>query len=177
MRYPAPIPSLAVSPDDNNIAAGMSDGTLSIRTRIKGSKAQNSASTLLDLPESKTLSLFGSIPALEGRRPVATPKKPKKPVPESELRVESTRQRRLKPYDTFLKAFKYSAALDSVLVKTVSPATTFAVISELKNLDALRPALAGRDDVLLEPVLAMLMKHVTDPRYSSVACYMATLVL
>ena len=31
--------------------------------------------------------------------------------------------------------------------------------------------------MLLEPVLNMLLKHVTDPRYSSIACYMVTLVL
>jgi U3 small nucleolar RNA-associated protein 15 len=44
-------------------------------------------------------------------------------------------------------------------------------------LDALRSALAGRDDLLLEPILAMLLKQITDPRFSKSACSVATLLL
>ena len=44
-------------------------------------------------------------------------------------------------------------------------------------MDALRPALAGRDDLLLEPIIAMLLKHITDPRFSISACNVASLVL
>lgn len=35
--------------------------------------------------------------------------------------------------------------------------------------DALRVALTGRDDVTLEPVLAFLARHVTDPRFGEAA--------
>lgn len=38
-------------------------------------------------------------------------------------------------------------------------------------------ALAGRDDVLLEPVLRLLVKHITDPRFGEVVCDVAKLVI
>jgi U3 small nucleolar RNA-associated protein 15 len=43
--------------------------------------------------------------------------------------------------------------------------------------DGLRSALAGRDDVLLEPVLRLLVKYVSDPRFGQLVCDIATLVL
>ena len=43
--------------------------------------------------------------------------------------------------------------------------------------DGLRSALAGRDDVLLEPVLRFLVKYVSDPRFGQLVCDIATLVL
>jgi U3 small nucleolar RNA-associated protein 15 len=47
---------------------------------------------------------------------------------------------------------------------------TFSVIQELIHRDGLRTALAGRDDVLLEPILRLLVKHVDDPRFGEMAC-------
>jgi U3 small nucleolar RNA-associated protein 15 len=43
--------------------------------------------------------------------------------------------------------------------------------------DGLRTALAGRDDVLLEPILRLLLKYVTDPRFGNMACDVAALVI
>jgi len=43
--------------------------------------------------------------------------------------------------------------------------------------DGLRSALSGRDDVLLEPVLRLLLKHVTDPRFGEMVCDVAGLVI
>jgi len=94
-----------------------------------------------------------------------------------EFKVESRRRRRLKEYDRLLKGFKYSAALDSALRKRVPPATTFALIQELIYRDGLRSALAGRDDVLLEPILRLLLKYVTDPRFGGTACDVAGLII
>jgi U3 small nucleolar RNA-associated protein 15 len=93
-----------------------------------------------------------------------------------EFKVESKRRRRLKEYDRLLKGFKYSAALDSALRK-VPPATTFALIQELVYRDGLQSALAGRDDVLLEPILRLLLKYVTDPRFGDIACDVAGLII
>lgn len=36
--------------------------------------------------------------------------------------------------------------------------------------DGLRTALGGRDDVSLEPVLRLLIKHIADPRFGNM-CY------
>jgi U3 small nucleolar RNA-associated protein 15 len=50
-------------------------------------------------------------------------------------------------------------------------------MQELIHRDGLRSALAGRDDVLLEPVLLLLVKYVTDPRFGEMVCDISRLVI
>jgi len=50
-------------------------------------------------------------------------------------------------------------------------------MQELIHRDGLRSALSGRDDVLLEPVLRLLLKHVTDPRFGEMVCDVAGVVI
>ncbi|KZT19260.1 WD40 repeat-like protein [Neolentinus lepideus HHB14362 ss-1] len=176
MRYPAPVLCVAISPDETHIAAGMSDGTLSVRRRQP--KASESVSDPLVVLQSGTFESFlgGSLPAIgEGRVKSKTKSKPAGDV--DEMRVESRRKKRLREYDRLLKGFKYSAALDSALRKNVPPTTAFALIQELIHRDGLRTALSGRDDVLLEPVLRLLSKNVNDPRFGEMACDVASLVI
>ncbi|VDB85387.1 unnamed protein product [Peniophora sp. CBMAI 1063] len=181
MRYPAPILSLALSPDGTHIAAGMSDGTLSVRRRSpKAHEAEREAAQPFSpaaLRAGAYESVLGTDVSHIGEMHI-NGKVTSKPVGDAhEFRVESKRRRRLKEYDRHLKGFKYSAALDSVLQKKVPPTTTFALIQELIHRDGLRTALASRDDVLLEPVLRLLLKHVTDPRFGDMVCDVAVVVL
>ena len=55
-------------------------------------------------------------------------------------------------------------------MQQVPPTTTFSLVQELIHRDGLRTALAGRDDVLLEPVLRLLLKHIADPRFGEMTC-------
>ncbi|KAH8105852.1 WD40 repeat-like protein [Cristinia sonorae] len=178
MRYPAPILCLAVSPDETHIAAGMSDGTLSVRRRQqKSSEAKAS-----DLVAAAALrsgayeSFLGALPTI-GQGHVKSKQKVKPVGDVNEFRVETKRKKRLKEYDRLLKNFKYSAALDSVLRQHVPPTTTFSLIQELIHRDGLRTALSGRDDVLLEPILRLLLKHVADPRFGEMVCDVAGVVI
>ena len=50
-------------------------------------------------------------------------------------------------------------------------------MQELIHRDGLRIALAGRDDVLLQPVLQFLVKYVTDPRFGELTCSIASIVI
>ncbi|KAI6164903.1 Trp-Asp repeat-containing protein [Pisolithus thermaeus] len=163
MRYPASVLCLAISPDETHIAAGMSDGTLSVRRR------HMEYTTALKTGTYETF-LGGTLP-LVGQGRVKTKTKAKAVGDAGELRVESRRVKRLKQYDRFLKAFKYSAALDAVLQKNVPPTTTFSLIQELIHRDGLR------NDVLLEPILRLLVKHVTDPRFGDLVCDVASLLI
>ena len=43
--------------------------------------------------------------------------------------------------------------------------------------DGLRIALSGRDDVLLEPILRLLVKYVTDPRFGEMVCEISGVVI
>ncbi|KAL4075821.1 WD40 repeat-like protein [Scleroderma citrinum] len=176
MRYPAAILCLAISPDETHIAAGMSDGTLSVRRRQpKTSEPGAEYTTVLKTGTYETF-LGGMLPSVGQGRVKSTEKS--RPVGDTnELRIESKRARRLKEYDRFLKAFKYSAALDAVLRKNVPPTTTFSLMQELIHRDGLRSALSGRDDVLLEPILRLLIKHVADPRFGELVCDVASLLI
>ncbi|KAJ7771415.1 WD40 repeat-like protein [Mycena maculata] len=179
MRYPAPILCLAISPDETHIAAGMSDGTLSVRRRqpkaseMAGDPAFSAAALRSGAFESF---LGASFPTL-GQGSLRQKTKSKALGDVDEFRVESRRANRLRDYDRLLKSFKYSAALDSVLRKQVPPTTTFSLIQELIHRDGLRIALAGRDDMLLEPVLRLLVKYVTDPRFGEMVCDIAGIVI
>lgn len=89
----------------------MADGTLSVRRRLqKGKEA--------------TISKLDSLDFLNLGESTAPAKQATKALQDAdELRVnESRRQKRLKNYDKYLKTFKYSAALDSVLRKVRLPA-------------------------------------------------------
>ncbi|KAH9482696.1 U3 small nucleolar RNA-associated protein 15 [Psilocybe cubensis] len=171
MRYPSPVLCLAISPDDTHILGGMSDGTLSIRRRDpKASEIVQSDQTRLDAP-----ALLHDINIGHGLQHQKLPIKPL--MDSSELRVQSQSTRKLKEYDKLLKSFKYSAALDSVLKKNVPPTVTFSLIQELIHRDGLRIALAGRDDVLLEPILRLLSKYISDPRFGELAADVTGLVI
>lgn len=169
MRYPAPVLCLAVSPDDTHILGGMSDGTLSVRRRdAKASEALRETQSRLDLP-----TMLSDISL--GHGPEGTPSKISPDAGEQRLQAQISKK--LKEHDKLLKNFKYSAALDSVLKKNVAPATTFSLIRELVHRDGLRIALAGRDDVLLEPILRWLLKYVADPRFGELVANVTCLVL
>jgi len=183
MRYPASVLCLAISPDDTHIATGMSDGTLSIRRRDpKASLASYAADTLTSADALRSGNyeslLGGTLPRLGEPRYRRHTKAKSKPIDAiNEFRVETRRKKRLRDYDRLLKSFKYGAALDSVLRKQIPPTTTFSLIQELIHRDGLRSALAGRDDVLLEPVLRLLVKHVTDPRFGELSCNVGRILI
>jgi U3 small nucleolar RNA-associated protein 15 len=63
------------------------------------------------------------------------------------------------------------------MLQQVPPSTTFALIQELIHRDGLRSAFSGRDDVLLEPILRLLLKHVTDPRFGEMVCDVAGIII
>ena len=112
----------------------------------------------------------------------------------NEIKIEGLRKKKLREYDRLLKSFKYGAALDSVLSKVrvcglvlwtldsqeiqkVPPMVAFSLIQELVHRDGIRMALAGRDDVMLEPVLHLLLTYVSDPRFGELACDLAGIVI
>lgn len=98
----------------------MSDGTFSIRRRQP--KAMENRAVSAPAAQKDTYEFFlGAGTGNIGEGAVKGKGKTKsKPVGDAdEFRVEATRKKRLRRYDKLLKAFKYSAALDSVLEKVI----------------------------------------------------------
>lgn len=98
----------------------MSDGTLSVRRR----EPKASEAAISDLPYSAASLRAGSFDSFLatsisnlGRLRVKDKTKSKPVGDVDEFKVESKRKKRLREYDRLLKAFKYTAALDSVLRK------------------------------------------------------------
>jgi len=133
MRYPAPLLAIAISvmsrhylellltavqPDNTHIAAGMTDGTLSIRRRDPKASERQSEEIEKQTLQQGTYEFFatgilgnigeGNVKPKQKTKPVGVP---------GEMKVVSQRKKKLKEYDRHLKAFKYGAALDSVLRK------------------------------------------------------------
>ncbi|KAH8830956.1 WD40 repeat-like protein [Flagelloscypha sp. PMI_526] len=175
IRYPAPILCLAVSPDDTHIAAGMTDGTLSVRQRRPKPSELERNQLSSTLPTSID-GLSGMLPAV-GQGTLKDKSRSKGLGDMDEFRVEAKRMKRLRDYDRFLKSFRYSAALDAVLKKNVPPTTTFSLIHELVVRDGLRSALSGRDEVMLEPMITVLLKYVSDPRFGELVCDITKLLI
>lgn len=106
-----------LQPDETHIVAGMSDGTLSVRRR----QSKPSEGQAADGLRSRDFESFlgTTIPPI-GQGTVRKKTRSQPLGDADEFRVESRRTKRLKEYDKFLKGFKYSAALDSVLRKVCS---------------------------------------------------------
>jgi U3 small nucleolar RNA-associated protein 15 len=136
MKYPAPVLSLAISvgisapsakpaaeppsrqPDDTHIAAGLSDGTLSVRRRDPKASEAPSAEAEREALRANTYEFFatGMLGNIGERN--LQPKTRSKPAGDlNEVKIAGRRKKKLREYDRFLKGFKYGAALDSVLGK------------------------------------------------------------
>ncbi|KZT62221.1 WD40 repeat-like protein [Calocera cornea HHB12733] len=177
MRYPAPVLSLALSPDDTHLAAGMSDGSFSIRRRQPKASEGVEDDRKREALRSGAYEYFlgGEMERIGERK--TKPKASALPTAvKGEVKIRQQKKKKLKRYDVMLKKFQYGAALDAVL-QSETPTIVFSLIQELVQRDGLRAALAGRDDVFLEPVLRLLLKHVADPRFSDAVCDVAAIVL
>lgn len=200
----------------------MTDGTLAVRRRDPKANEEAAAEAKATALAGGAYEYFADMEAVFGTGYVKPKGKdlPKVVGPADEFKVESKRRAKLKEFDRFLKAFKYSAALDAGLkkvrracrivgvvygvgrplrfilwcslffslrrrsedvtvpdIQTVRPATSFALIQELIYRDALRIALSGRDETTLDPILAFLVRHIIDPRFSDIAANVVGIII
>lgn len=152
-RYPAPIISLAVSGKAAYVAAGASNGTLSVRA-IREAEAEISLS--------ETNSFGAGTP-----REVPERFRPRnKPNPEDIL-VKAQRRKRSSNCDSLLRTFQYRKALDLVLHEK-RPEMVATLLEELIRRNALMQTLSDRDDAALEGILRFLVSNIRDPKYGNV---------
>ncbi|KAJ8662044.1 hypothetical protein O0I10_002376 [Lichtheimia ornata] len=162
IKYSAPIMSVAMSPDDTHLVAGMANGYLSIRKRQVNSEEKAAKSRKQEQLRSGAYKYF-----MRG----------KSSVPEQDaFVVERTRKTRLNQYDKYLKSFEYHNALDEVL-RLRNTNVTAAMLQELIHRDGLESALSGRDDVGLEPLVSFLIRHINQPRYTPLLVDVADVLL
>lgn len=144
MRYTSPILTLAISPEERELAVGMADGTLCVRKReLKKSEeeARNLQRAALEGSGAgrvgEGLDAFLPFAGVGGggadsRRDEAGAKRAAL-ARHDDVRAENVRARRLKPYDRLLKGFRYSEALDAILRPGIPAPVAFALLVELKR--------------------------------------------
>ena len=165
VKYPAPILSAALSPDDKHLMVGMSDGVVSIRSR-----PTSEASKVAISPAERSIALQFHV---QGQHDVGEDARAR-PAGASDVadykvgqRAASAGQkrRRLKPYERMLKKFKYYEALNAALATNDAVIFT-SLCKELIRRRSLRIALSGRDQADLLPILKIMARNIRHPRHS-----------
>lgn len=190
MKFAAPLVSLAMSSDNKKLVVGFVDGTVVSRTRktadvtatvpdggsatapmsgygtITAGLLQQHATQLVQnrhfkgaglLSHSNDSSSNNNSHIMEGSSSSTSG------VDTAEILHE--RPARLQPYEKMLKKFNYQAALD-IALRTRNPVIVITVLEELCHRNGLAIALAGRDEVALEPLVAFSARFVNHPKYS-----------
>ncbi|XP_009975871.1 PREDICTED: U3 small nucleolar RNA-associated protein 15 homolog [Tauraco erythrolophus] len=158
-NYATSILSLALSPEDETIVVGMTNGVLNVKHRK---------------PEEREKSQKKRQPAYR------TYVKGRTYMPRQEdFCVSKPVKRVLRKYDKLLKTFQSSKALDAVLeppIRLYTPEVTVAVMQELHRRGTLRSALAGRDEKQINLLLTFVARRVIEPRFTPVLVTVADMI-
>ena len=204
MRVGGGVLSLAMAPDEGSLLVGTSNGELTVRKRQistseKASKGRKStgfggvdalsagpgeyeailaAAGVNQAAAERSEAILEALPPSQAVQQATLVQQQTVNPLTGEIKIRPTAsKRKLAEWDRLLKTFKYSDALDSVVSKGVHPSMAFALIRELMHRDGLHQALNARDEVSLLPILRFLYDHVADPRYGSLACDVANVVI
>ncbi|XP_019744723.1 U3 small nucleolar RNA-associated protein 15 homolog [Hippocampus comes] len=161
--YATSILSLALAPDDETIAVGMTNGILSIKHRKN--------------PEEST-----ELSGQHRRRPAYRVfVKGKNYIPQQDdYLVSKPVKQHLAQYDKHLKKFSASKALDTAMqswIRQKKPEIPIALIKDLDRRGTLKNALAGRNEQEVTRLLNFLIGHLVDPRFTPVLVIAAEMML
>uniref|UniRef100_A0A914XAE3 U3 small nucleolar RNA-associated protein 15 homolog n=1 Tax=Plectus sambesii TaxID=2011161 RepID=A0A914XAE3_9BILA len=150
MDFPGAVLSVAISPDDNVLAVGMTGGNLlAIQRREPDKKVVNA------VRKRQT-----ARPTIVAHQVFTEGEYVKSDVPVTAARESAALTR----FDQCLKAFQHSKALDCLLKTSYlverKPEMIVSGLRELNRCGALAKALAGRDYSTLGPLLRFLCRHI-----------------
>ncbi|KAL2294473.1 hypothetical protein Nmel_008205 [Mimus melanotis] len=159
-NYATSILSLALSPEDETIVVGMTNGVLNVKHRKPEEKNENS--------QKKRQPAYRTY--VKGR--TYMPK-------QEDFCVSKPVKRVLRKYDKLLRSFQSSKALDAVMEPPImlhTPEVTVAVMQELHRRGTLRSALAGRDEKQVNLLLTFVARRVIEPRFTPVLVTVADMI-
>lgn len=190
-KYPSPILSMSVVPsgtdrEDKHIVVGMQNGLLSIKTRLSGqakAQARERKAEMQAMIEGKTEAYDKAQRKLKRKRDIT-----KKTIAGrnftgegADIVIDGNPRGKLKnqsKWETQLRKGQYEAALDTVLAaRPLDRQNIYTLITALRHRSALRTALAGRDEVSLQPILKWLVKNINDPRHVKLTTDVALVLL
>ncbi|KAA8906409.1 WD40-repeat-containing domain protein [Sphaerosporella brunnea] len=181
VKYPAPILSLGVSPDEKHLAVGMVGGLLSIRTRRSGGEKD----VIQERERAMDLIMKGLDPRAVDKKKGMSGNKARRLKGldykgEDEEMVIDAAPKKIKKERRFekdLRKGRYSEALDRVLGEGGEPQMVLTVIKELLYRDAVSKALSNRDEESLRPVVEWCVRFIGDPRMVAVVTEVLNKVL
>lgn len=190
-KYAAPILSLQVittgnSRDDKHVAVGMSDGTLSIKTRLSGEQKVRERERQREMEAL----LAGTIE--EHDRKKARLAKKRGVGREKRLRgrdfngedadiviegnVRSNTDKKLKNWDRAMHAQKFGEALDLAIGSKQRP-IVLSVLTELRYRSALRAALENRNETTLQPILHWVYANISTTQYTQICVQVSMIIM
>ena len=155
LRYPSPILTACVAPDDSYVAVGMADGLIQFQHRktteeIRAAEAERQKRRMN--PTQLRYLKYAEF------APVST-----------DLVVKPKDREKESKHDYFLRKFEHSKALDAVLkpyIQSKKPEYVYSVLVELERRGKLAVALGGRDAKGLAPFIHYLSKYINDMRFA-----------
>ena len=178
IKYPSPILSVALSPDDEHLVTGMVSGLLCIKKK-KAEVAPVIPDALKVNISPASVWALGAANAQEvlSRHELDMKSRPgtakfflrgRHKMPSSQdLVVKFERKQKILEFESHLKQFEYAAALDSVFARHTSPEIVVTLLDELRSREkGMFAALKGRDDISLEPIFKFILRHIKDPRFT-----------
>ena len=144
--------------NDETIVAGMVDGLISIRRREDDTKDAKH--------KQKKASYKYAGETLHARS--------------IDVLIREENKQVMGKYDTCLRKFEYSKALDEVMrpyVMNKQPHVTVSLLQELTRRQGLKQALAGREGKSLVNILKFLIKHIGSIRFGRVILHVTNVLM
>lgn len=191
LKYAAPILSLQVitsgaAHEDKHVAVGMSDGILSVKTRLSGEQKIRERERRREMEAL----LAGTIE--EHDRKKAKLAKKRGAGWERRLRgrdfngegadvviegnVRTKTEKKMKPWDRAMHLTRYAEALDFAIASKQKE-IVMAVLTELRYRSALRSALENRNEQTLQPVMYWIFTNISTTEYTGICVQVAMVVL
>ena len=189
-KYPAPILSVQVistgqGKEDKHVVVGMSDGHLSIKTRLSGEQK------VRERQRQKEMEALMKGRIEEHDRKVAKLAKKRGAGWEKRFRgrdfdgegadiiIEgnnrSNTDKKMKPWDKAMHATRYSESLD-LAIESKQRSVVLSVLTELRYRSALRAALENRNEKTLQPILHWALVNIRTTQYTQI-CVQISLIM
>lgn len=176
IRYPGPLISVGISPNDTHLVTAMSNGLLTVRERqLDFNLDENSTIIGKKKPSPYIFGNDKSLTSGSRRERDAVVRagssaffmRGQYSLPNSgDLVVDHGKKPKLKSFEKLLKKFDYAGSLDVAFSSNMPSVTIITLLDELKQRgDGLKVAFSGRDDESLEGILHFIMRNITNPRY------------
>mmetsp|Transcript_2439 Transcript_2439/g.4262 ORF Transcript_2439/g.4262 Transcript_2439/m.4262 type:complete len:546 (-) Transcript_2439:58-1695(-) len=180
--------SVSASLDGTRVAAGLSDGSCVVRARGKELNHEEIAKSAalfhraernefqgMSLGRAKLNEMSAPYARIGSKKYYQRGRNEKQD--EGDEVVVKGKKPKMYAWDRHLRAFEYSAALDSVLASANGSVAVVSVLDELVMRRGLHVALEGRSEKEMIPMLEFLVKNVRDPKYSGVLLNVVNVVV